>query len=358
MSGSETPIQPEWTRAAFDAANEVRDADAGPASADQTVSRLPAPAQSAISAAKARIERAGAATDPEGIIGGAKDLVETVAKVVLDVVGQSYGSDTPVQKLASISMKALGIPEERPALLRLGGSMATAAGLIGELRNSDGTGHGRSSPSTINIRHAEFVWAAASAWCTWMLMLAGDKLADASRFDTALVDIGGERVFGRGALKAYLDELQLDAAPHEVQRKIGLAVARRWTINKTFMPLLDVIDPLAEGAEDFPLIFQDGLIEGLLLDNHGRVRMRADDVRKAVEIGMRMRARARQATLAQLADHIDEAAAAPSFDHDAQSAISVLFRELSVEHRTRDPGHALTRIATRLETLAAESDPV
>lgn len=331
--------------------------DAGPVSADQNDSRLPAAAQSAIAAAKARIERASAATDPEGIIGGAKDLVETVAKVVLDVVGQSYGSDTPVQKLASISMKALGISEERPALHRLGGSMATAAGAIGELRNSDGTGHGRSSPSTINARHAEFVWAAASAWCTWMLTLAEDKLADASRFDSALADIGGERVFRRGALRAYLDELQLDAAPHEVQRKLGLAVARRWTINSTFMPRLDVIDPLAEGAEDFPLTFQEGLIEGLLLDSNGRVRMRADDVRKAVEIAMRMRARARQATLAQLADHIDEAAAAPSFDHDAQASIADLFRELSLEHRRRDPDHALARIATRLEALAADSDP-
>ena len=85
--------------------------------------------------------------------------------------------------------------------------------------------------------------------------------------------------------------------------------------------------------------------------------MRADDVRKAVEIAMRMQARARRATLAQLADHIDEAAAAPSFDHDAQASIADLFRELSLEHRTRDPGHALTRIATRLEALAADSDP-
>lgn len=320
-------------------------------------SALPVAAQNAIAAATARIDSASAAADLEGIIGASKDLVETVAKVVLDVVGQSYGSDTPVQKLASISMRALGIADERPALHRLGGSMATAAGAIGELRNSDGTGHGRSAPSTLNARHAEFARAAASAWCTWMLALAEDKLADTSRFNKALAEIGGERVFRRGALKAYLDELQLDAAPREVQRKLGLAVARRWTMNSTFMPRIDVIDPLAEGTEDFPLSFQEGLIEGLLLDNDGRVRMRADDVRKAIEIAMRMRATVRQATLAQLADHVEEAGAAPSFGHDAQASIAALFRELSLEHRTRDPGHALARIAIRLEALAAGSDP-
>lgn len=332
-------------------------ADALPSSSDVEESVLPKTAHDAITSAKARIDRAEAAGDLEGTIGSSKDLVETVAKVVLDVLGQSYGSDTPVQKLASISMKALGIAEERPALHRLGGSMATAAGAIGELRNSDGTGHGRSAPSTINGRHAEFARAAASAWCTWMLGLAEEKLADTSRFNTALVEIGGERVFRRGALKAYLDEIQLDTAPREVQRKLGLAVARRWTVNSTFMPRLDVIDPLAEGAEDFPLAFQEGLIEGLLLDKDGRVRTDVEDVRKAIEIAMRMRARVRQTTLAQLADHVDEAAPAPSFDHDAQTSIAALFRELAAENRARDPGHALSRIAARLETLAADSDP-
>jgi hypothetical protein len=331
--------------------------EATPSSLDDKDSTLPKSAREAIAGARARIDRAAVAADLEGIIGASKDLVETVAKVVLDVLGQSYGSDTPVQKLASVSMKALGIAEERPALHRLGGSMANAAGAIGELRNSDGTGHGRSAPSTINARHAEFARAAASAWCTWMLALAEDRLADTSRFNTALVEIGGDRVFRRGALKGYLDELELDAAPVEVQRKLGLAVARRWTVNSTFMPRLDVIDPLAEGAEDFPLAFQEGLIEGLLLDKDGRVRMDADDVRKAIEIAMRMRARVRQATLVQLADHVDEASPAPSFDHDAQVSIATLFRELALENRARDPGHALSRIAVRLETLAAESNP-
>lgn len=324
---------------------------------DKEDSALPKTAQEAIAAARARIDRAEAAADLEGVIGASKDLVETAAKVVLDVLGQSYGSDTPVQKLASTSMKALGISDVRPALQRLGGSMATAAGAIGELRNSDGTGHGRSAPSTINAKHAEFARAAASAWCIWILALAEEKLADTSRFNMALAEIAGERVFRRGALKAYLDDLQLDVAPREVQRKLGLAVARRWTMNSTFMPRIDVIDPLAEGAEDFPIVFQEGLIEGLLLDRDGRVRMDAGDVRKAIEIAMRMQARVRQATLTQLADHVDEAAAAPSFDHEAQTSIAALFRELAIENQARDPNQALSRIARRLETLAAESDP-
>lgn len=329
---------------------------AAPVRATSGESALPRAAQQAIAAARGRVERAAAAGDVEGVIGASKDLVEVVAKVVLDVLGQSYGSDTPVQKLASMSMKGLGVAGERPALQRLGGSMATAAGAIGELRNSDGTGHGRSAPSTINAAHAAFARASSVAWCEWMLALAEDKAADTSRFDKALSEIGRDRVFRRGELKAYLEELELGSAPPEIQRKLGLAVARRWTMNSTFMPRMDVIDPLAEGAEDFPRVFQEGLIEGLLLDRDGRVRIDPEDARKAIDIAMRMPAKVRQATLVALADHIDEAAAAPAFGHDAQITVAALFHELATEHERRDPKHALDRIAARLEALAVTSE--
>lgn len=322
-----------------------------------SASALPRTAREAIAAAEERVARAVAAADVEGIVGASKDFVETVAKVVLDVLGQSYGSDTPVQKLAALSMKGLKIAEERPALGRLAGSMAAAAGAIGELRNSDGTGHGRSSPSTLGAAHAEFARASAAAWCIWMLTLAEERAAETSRFDRALVDISRDRVFRRGELKTYLDDLELSAAPLEIQRKLGLAVARRWAVNNTFMPRMDVIDPLAEGAEEFPNAFQEGLIEGLLLDRDGRLRIEVDDARKAVAIAMRMPARVRQATLVALADHVDEAAAAPSFGHDDQVAVAVLFRELAVENEPRDPKGALARIGTRIETLAALSGP-
>ena len=79
--------------------------------------------------------------------------------------------------------------------------------------------------------------------------------------------------------------------------------------------------------------------------------MDAADVVKAIAAAMRIRASVRLTTLALLADHIDEAAAALRFDHDAQKSIAAIFRELAIERRARDPGHALSRIAARLEPL-------
>jgi hypothetical protein len=311
----------------------------------------------AIAAARLRVERARQARDVEGVIGSSKDLAETIAKVVLDSLGASYGSDTPVAKLTAMTLKTLGVGTERPALQRLGGSMISAAGAIAELRNSDGTGHGRSAPSALSIHHAEFARSATEAWCTWVLAQVEARLSDTRRYDTVLADIGSDRVFRRGELKGYLGEIPLDEAPRDVQRKIGLSVARRWTMNQTFMPRMDVIDPLAEGTEDFPVAFQDGLIEGLLLDSSGRLRMKVDDARKAVEIAMRLRPRQRQVTLAELAGHVEEAGPAPVFDHDAQKALAELFHDLAGDNQARDPERSLARIAARLDALAQESQP-
>ena len=322
---------------------------------DQHSRLLPGSANEAIEAARGRVARAVDANDAEAVVGASKDLAETVAKVVLDAMGGSYGSDAPLPKLASMAMKVLEIDPSRPALQRLGGSLISAAGSIAELRNSDGTGHGRSARSTLGGPEAEFVRAATSAWCAWLLAIAEQRLADSTRIDAALVDISGSRVYRTGQLKTQLDELALDGVSEPVQRKVGLAVARRWTINGTFMPRIDVIDPLAEGSADFPVAFQDGVIEGLLVDSAGRLRMSPDNIRISVEIAMRLRPRQRQTTLAQLAEHIEDAAPSPTFDHVAQAEAASLLHALADEHRTRDPERSLERIAKRLDDLAAES---
>jgi len=238
-------------------------------------------------------------------------------------------------------------------LQRLGGAIISAASAIAELRNRDGTGHGRSKRSTLSARDAAFASAATEVWCSWVLALTERRLEDTRRFDTALADIGGERVFSKGALKAYLDDLALDKAPDTVQRKLGLAVARRWTMNSTFMPLVDVIEPLAEGSRDFPTAFQDGVIEGLLLDGDGRLRMTSRDVKNSIDIAMRLRPDDRQDVLQRLADHVEEAAPAATFDREAQVEALASFDELASYNQARDPRGALRRIARRLDALIA-----
>jgi hypothetical protein len=98
------------------------------------------------------------------------------------------------------------------------------------------------------------------------------------------------------------------------------------------------------------------VIEGLLVDSAGRLRMSPDNVRISVEIAMRLRPRQRESTLSLLAEHIEDAGPSPTFDHDAQVEAASRFHTLGAEHRTRDPGRSLDRIGRRLDDLAAKSD--
>jgi hypothetical protein len=60
-------------------------------------------------------------------------------------------------------------------------------------------------------------------------------------------------------------------------------------------------------------------------------------------------------TLRQLANHIDDAAPAPTFDRAAQVESAATFHTLAADHAARDPGHALDRIAERLDRLVAST---
>jgi hypothetical protein len=64
-------------------------------------------ARVAIEAALGRLERAVTADDVEGIVGSSKELVETVAKAAINALGDTYGSNIDVPKLAHQTVVAL-----------------------------------------------------------------------------------------------------------------------------------------------------------------------------------------------------------------------------------------------------------
>ena len=80
----------------------------------------------------------------------------------------------------------------------------------------------------------------------------------------------------------------MSGAAGSLPRLDAQAVARRWSVNETFLPLTDVIEPLANGKVEYPPAFCEGALEGLLLDHDGRIRIRRSaDIQLAVEVGQR-----------------------------------------------------------------------
>lgn len=75
-----------------------------------------------------------------------------------------------------------------------------------------------------------------------------------------------------------LRELEVERLETREQHRVGLAVARRWASSRTFVAHMDVIEPLAQGVEQYPGRFCEGVIEGLLIESEGYLRLTAGNV--------------------------------------------------------------------------------
>ncbi len=315
------------------------------------VAPFPASSREAIFAAQDRVQRADAASDVEATVGSSKELIEAVAKAVIDALGESYGSDvrmTALAKRALAAVTASPLPlQGRAALQKLSGSLVGAAQAITELRNTDGTGHGRATRTNLDESHAEFVYASAVAWCRWILAAARRALENRISLGDALAAIGSQG-FSRGQLRDYLGKLHLDDMGQPEQRQLGAAVARRWTVNHTFMPLMDVIEPLVAGRVVYPSAFCEGLVEGLVLDHNGFLLTTGDDIRRAVAIADILPGDRRHNVLRRLSARTSEARPSAAFSGSVRAAAVTALRSLALERRGQAAGEVLARIATQI----------
>lgn len=116
-------------------------------------------------------------SDPEAAIGGAKELVETCCKTILDEHSVTYDPDWDVPKLTKETLKLLKLtPEDVPetargkdAIKRLMQGLANTLGAMAEMRNEYGTGHGKAGTSKgPKPRHAALAVGAATTMATFL----------------------------------------------------------------------------------------------------------------------------------------------------------------------------------------------
>lgn len=117
-------------------------------------------------------------TDPALAIGSAKELVETVAKLVLHHYGQVTEPFESVQQLVKAALKCLDLTAEDIAESKKGAQsikqvlsgLSQIVGATAELRNLYGTGHGRLEQERgIGPRHAKLVVGATATLATFLL---------------------------------------------------------------------------------------------------------------------------------------------------------------------------------------------
>jgi hypothetical protein len=108
------------------------------------------------------------ASDPAGAIASAKELVETMYKLILDRRGIAHGHED-LPKLYKMVASELGLTKESvpdsakgsEAAHKVLTAMNTAVFGLAELRNQIGRGHGRSTASPALERHARLAFNAA-----------------------------------------------------------------------------------------------------------------------------------------------------------------------------------------------------
>lgn len=116
--------------------------------------------------------------DPDLAIGTAKELLETVAKSILDDHAEPYGRSDDLPTLLKktrnvLELTAANIDDAAKGadiIRQLFGNLGSIAQSLAELRNHYGTGHGKSATSGgLDARHARLAAGAAATLATFML---------------------------------------------------------------------------------------------------------------------------------------------------------------------------------------------
>jgi|CXWL01.1.fsa_nt_gi hypothetical protein len=94
--------------------------------------------------------KANVESDPELVIGTAKEFVETISKTILEKLNISFEADTAIHKLVRLVVETLNplkLKENDTQMLELqrkfSGAITTVVISLAELRNTQGTGHGK-----------------------------------------------------------------------------------------------------------------------------------------------------------------------------------------------------------------------
>jgi hypothetical protein len=217
-----------------------------------------------------RLERARAASDYPLVIGCAKDLCESVARVVINERGGVAPGDD-MTDLVHTAHKVLefqpgeGVANDAETRKIAQGLKTMVFGLV-EMRNRHGTGHGRATPSGITPEHATLAHDAARLWVDWALRRLEPYIAGNV---TALVRDLDEEIFTKGDLARRLMAANLSHLEDNDQRRLGTAVGRRCA-RGTFVVAGDGVEAVKpEDNAAWPPAYIEGVVAGLFFDANG-----------------------------------------------------------------------------------------
>lgn len=272
-----------------------------------------------------RLQRAEGAGDRALVIGSAKDLVETIAKIVLDSHGETVPSNADLPSTLTKAHAALGRlpgqgPASTPPIQNIAQGAKTIVAQLPELRNRLGTGHGRVLSPELDDEISGIYLDAALLWSRWALRRLERALAGRP---LSLINDLQSGIFYRDDLTRRLQALNLATLDTADQRLVGVAVAHR-AMQGTFNVHIDGIQACAQNPDlaVWPPAYRAGVVEGLFLDREGYVdikRWAPPEAATIVAVHPDV-----QAVVTELAAKINEASWSHRFATDADERAQVV----------------------------------
>lgn len=226
----------------------------------------------AIDQALGRLSTATGLGDLPHVIGCAKELVESVAKVVLVTRGNTVASGAKFPDVLNNAHAALdrqpgqGLAADTQ-VRNIAQGAKTVASQLPELRNKYGTGHGRAAVPEVSDELALVAVDGALLWVRWALRRLHHLIK--GRPDRLIRDLEGA-IFYRGDLAERLSAARLSECDEGDQYQVGFHVARR-AMGDTFLVMEEGVEACTESPdlERWPLGYRSGLLNGLFLTANG-----------------------------------------------------------------------------------------
>lgn len=314
----------------------------------------------AVEEARRRVHFAHQMGDLSEVVGKAKELVETVARVAILSAEGTVNEKLDFQPTVAAAHKALerqpgvGLANNEP-LRAIAQSARTLATSLAPLRNEFGTGHGRARVPDVAEETATLCVEAAFLWTRWALKRLGHLLADYPNDLIAAVQTGTTQ----GVLRAKFAAADLPQQPVEVQHLIGVTFGRQ-SAGGFFNATEVGVEPAIDGGLDaYPLAYRQGLLEGMLLAAEGRVGLTDFYAKWFVSLLAALPEEEANDTMSQLAAKVDGADWIATWRRDTEVKPESVLEALRREGLRLQKGHA-SSFEDLLRTLAdavARSEP-
>jgi hypothetical protein len=237
---------------------------------------IDAHAWTAIVGHRDRLDEARRGGDRSLVLGRAKELAESVARVVITERGQVAPAAADFPSLIDSAHGALrrqpGTDLSNDPELRnlIQGAMKIVKS-VGSIRNSFGSGHGRAREPQVEQEMVDVAVAATMLWVRWALgRLAPLILGQPTSLISDLLD---GAYFYKGNLAERLRAANIGDLDTSIQQKLGTAVSIR-AMRDTVLVKVEGVQACAssDSLDEWPLHYRRGLVDGLFFEENGKVR--------------------------------------------------------------------------------------